>query len=286
MRKEEAVRYLREAFAELQSIGVDGFKFDGGDSHFYLDEHEPDRQSLLWTLFSAEYKYNELRAEFNGAGLSVYERLSDKRHAWGREGVGGILPAALMLGLSGHPFFSPDMIGGGEVKDIREGRMLQEDLFLAHAQAAMLMPSVQFSILPKEVLGENLPLLHSLIKQRKALLPYIKKLAQNARISKEPLVRLMEYEFPGEGFERILDQFMLGNKYLVKPITTPQVTCTTVRLPKGQWRQVKHAVTDNVKMKAGDTKNQEGYKEEAVYEGGREVMLSAGLGELMILEKV
>ena len=45
----------------------------------------------------------------------------------------------------------------------------------------------------------------------------------------------MEYEFPHQGFSDCKDQFMLGEKYLVAPMLTPDAG-RTVRLPKGKWK--------------------------------------------------
>jgi len=45
----------------------------------------------------------------------------------------------------------------------------------------------------------------------------------------------MAYEFPEEPVETILDQFMLGEKYLVAPITVKGLREREVYLPKGKW---------------------------------------------------
>ena len=50
-----------------------------------------------------------------------------------------------------------------------------------------------------------------------------------------PIVRHMAYSFPNEGFEEINDQYMLGDRYLVAPITTASNN-RTVKLPKGDWK--------------------------------------------------
>ena len=53
--------------------------------------------------------------------------------------------------------------------------------------------------------------------------------------SEKPFVRAMEYEFPRQGFARPMQQFMLGSRWLVAPVTTPD-NAKTVELPAGTWR--------------------------------------------------
>ena len=50
----------------------------------------------------------------------------------------------------------------------------------------------------------------------------------------EPLVRHLDYQFPGQGFANCDDQFMLGSRYLVAPVLE-KAAKRTVRLPKGTW---------------------------------------------------
>ena len=45
----------------------------------------------------------------------------------------------------------------------------------------------------------------------------------------------MEYEFPHQGFNRPMQQFMLGSRWLVAPVITPD-DAKVVELPKGKWR--------------------------------------------------
>ena len=46
---------------------------------------------------------------------------------------------------------------------------------------------------------------------------YILEQARHSAQTGEPIVRAMDYMFPGEGFEECNDQYMLGDKYLVVP---------------------------------------------------------------------
>lgn len=263
LRKEEALDYMRASLQSLMELGVDGFKFDGGDSRFYTKEQEPDLQSHQWALLASEYAFNELRAEYHGSGLSLFERLSDKRNSWGPDGIGGILPSALALGLSGHPFFAPDMIGGGEVKDLLDGKHVEKELFFAHCQLAMLFPGIQFSLLPGAVLGSDLSVLQAQWETRKQYLPYLRDEIAKSRVTKEPLIRLMEYEFPGEGMEYVTDQFMLGERYLVIPMTKKKQKHLEVCLPGGRWKY-----------------------QDRILKGGRVVKIPAAWDRIAVLERM
>ncbi len=259
-RKKEVQDYWREILSDLQKLGVDGFKFDGGDSMYYKAEHQADLQCYLWAKFASEYKYNELRAGYNTGALPLFERLSDKRHSWVNNGIKTLIPSALALGLSGHFLSSPDMIGGGEVKDIINGCLLKKDIYLAHTQVALLMPNMQFSILPKVVLEDDYIKFLDLLKVRKCYIDYILDLYNN---TDEPIVRSLEYEFPDAGYEYEQDVFMLGSKYLVVPVTKENQVEKEIKLPKGTW-------------KYGDE----------VYKNRENIRLKLSLDKLLVLEKL
>ena len=64
----------------------------------------------------------------------------------------------------------------------------------------------------------------------------ILQLVHHAKLTGEPIVRYMEYVFPGQGFEKTTDQFMLGDTILVAPVMTKGTFSKTVKLPEGRWR--------------------------------------------------
>jgi alpha-glucosidase len=64
---------------------------------------------------------------------------------------------------------------------------------------------------------------------------YLVEQAKMGAQTGEPIVRSMEYAFPGQGFESCTDQYMLGDRYLVAPMLTPGHS-RTVKLPKGRWQ--------------------------------------------------
>ncbi len=241
LRIEKARLWMRERLEALRALGVDGFKFDGGDSCFYLEQHEPDRQSFLWAELASREAYNEVRADFNTQGMGIMERLSDKRHAWGEGGVADLIPATLALGLGGHPVSSPDMIGGGEYRSfIGLGpNDLDKELLLKNAAIAALMPVVQFSLNPARVWPEGVADILRLLKVRQQLSDEFEMLFAEASRSKEAIIRYMEYVFPHQGMARVRDQFMLGDRVLVAPQYEKGSLSRRVVLPAGRWMDQK-----------------------------------------------
>ena len=63
---------------------------------------------------------------------------------------------------------------------------------------------------------------------------YMTELLHEAAATGEPLMRHMEYQFPGQGFWNCTDQYMLGARYLVAPVLDDRDK-RTVRLPRGTW---------------------------------------------------
>ena len=57
----------------------------------------------------------------------------------------------------------------------------------------------------------------------------------HASATGEPIMRSMEYAYPGCGYEYVDQQFMLGDKYLVAPVVDEDDS-KTVYLPDGRWR--------------------------------------------------
>ena len=77
-------------------------------------------------------------------------------------------------------------------------------------------------------------------------------------------MRSLEYAFPHQGYERVNDQFLLGDRILVAPVVEKDARNRTVLLPPGKW-------------KGFDGKR---------YAGPARVTLPVGLDELCHFEKV
>lgn len=241
----KALDWLENQLSSLIDLGIVGFKFDAGDSAYFKNDNvnygncSPNEMSEHWAKFGAKFEYNEFRVTFNAGGLSIYQRLADKKHSWKENGISSLIPNSLTQGITGHPFSSPDMVGGGEYIHFQEaqGSGLDEELVWVYAQIACLMPSIQFSAAPWRILDkENFNYILNSLEIRKKYLPFILKAFNESKQTGLPMINYMEFVFPHEGMASITDQFMLGNTILVAPFTKKGEATRIVHLPKGTWR--------------------------------------------------
>lgn len=250
MRKDCDREYLTVQLERLMNdYGIDGFKFDGGKVGYGgyhtsalingqpHENHIPWELNIAWNEFGRKYEYHEYKDTFKGGGDNNIARLADCRHAW----VGGadiLIPDTIMQGLMGHPFTCPDMVAGGSwVYSVDPDFQVDEEMFIRMAQASVLCPMVQFSWAPWRALSEkSLQIVKDAVAVRQKLLPYIMERVEKSFDSGEPIVRSLEYAFPHQGLECCMDCFMLGEKYLVAPVTTQGAVTRTLMLPEGQWK--------------------------------------------------
>ncbi len=230
----------------MTDYGVDGFKFDGGDMVSLLPENivngrqssfAPEELNTAWNDFGTKFEFHEFKDTFKGGGKSSIQRLCDRNHRWKDNGIDSIIPAALMQGLIGHPFICPDMIGGGEFHANYDPNFkTDEELFVRMAQVSALFPMMQFSWAPWRVLSEKGQALCKKAADLHAeFADYIVENVKKSAVSGEPIVRHLEYQFPNCGYEKINDEFMLGDKILVAPVIQKGATKRTVVLPEGWW---------------------------------------------------
>ncbi|NEG89789.1 glycoside hydrolase family 31 protein [Bifidobacterium aerophilum] len=231
--------WVRDRLDALRALGVDGFKFDGGDLYdFHPDDrsHRPMTSNDMceqWARIGAGYPFNEFRACWKMGGQPLAQRLQDKPAAWDETGIGSLIPEMLAQGMIGHAFVCPDMIGGGEVNSARHSGVDQE-FFVRYAQIAALAPMMQFSVAPSRVLDEaHLAAVRHALEIRERYLPTILGLAEHAARTGEPIIRPMSYHFPD--METITDQFMLGSDIIVAPCTERGAKYRRVAIPAGLW---------------------------------------------------
>lgn len=244
--------FLTELQKLQDSFKVDGFKLDAGDAYFYKENTVSYRktaineQTSLFGKIGLNFPLNEYRAMWKMGGLPLAERIADKNHTW--EDLQKLIPQSLTQGLEGYPFVCPDMIGGGDFSSFLNRSTLDQELVVRSAQCHALMPMMQFSVAPWRVLDTlHLHAVKRAVALRNAKINLIMRLVHEAAKTGEPVIRHMEYVFPGKGYAGINDQFMVGNNLLVAPMVN-KGTSRTVILPKGKW------VGDDKKMYNGPAK--------------------------------
>lgn len=240
-----AVEYLIGELKECQKkYGIDGFKFDGADVAYMKEGAYDfyDRDALIsdytqkWAELGLHFPYNEYRATWKMGGQHLIQRLGDKNYSW--EAVSTLIPEMIVAGLLGHFYTCPDMVGGGQFSaflNIQSDKFDQE-LIVRSAQIHALMPMMQFSVAPWRILDKkHLDACRRATELHQKMSGYILQCALQASKKGEPIIRSMEYMFPHNGYEKIKDQFMLGDKYLVTPVVTSE-NKRTVILPEGKWK--------------------------------------------------
>lgn len=242
----DTLNWLKEQCDNLQNkYGIDGFKFDGGDDEFYPEggKFYVDRprvhQSSLFSKFATQYSLNELRVTFNMQGQGLAQRLTDKKHSWDNRGLNYLIPNGIAMSLLGYVYCCPDMIGGGLVGDFlaNDYQEIDQELFVRYAQVATFFPMMQFSLSPWKVLSsKNLEIVKKFCQIHESISPYIETLVLEAANTASPIIRSLAFNYPDDHFEEIVDEFMLGEKYLVAPIVTKQTFKRKVVLPKGVWQ--------------------------------------------------
>ena len=244
--------WFREQLDRLvKDFGVDGFKFDGGHFAPYAQGYRTwkegatsGEQVLEYAKFSLEYPLAEYRNAWRFQGVPVVERLHDKGHRWSE--LAKLVPDMIAGGLLGHPFMCPDMVGGGAWTAFLPGAPFDQDLFVRSAQVHALCGMMQFSASPWRCLDERRrQIVRDVVKMRQEkFAKYFVELADECGRTGEPMIRNLEYNFPGAGLADVKDEFMMGSGLLVAPVVEKGATSRKVVLPPGRWTADDGAVFD------------------------------------------
>jgi alpha-glucosidase len=220
--------------------GVDGFKLDAGDFEFYenINSYKPDatpqEHSELYGKIGLAYPLNEYRAMWKMGGQPLVERLRDKSH--GFEDLQLLIPNMLSAGLMGYYFSCPDLIGGGEFTSFQNLEKMDQESIVRSAQVHALMPMMQFSVAPWRVLdAAHFDAVKKAVQIREKYKDYILELAVNASKTGEPIVKPLEFNYPGKGYATVTDQFLLGDKIIVAPVVEKGALTRKVVIPEGRW---------------------------------------------------
>lgn len=263
--------FARQLSSLQEQYGVDGWKLDAGDTDSYKahwitkGSFSPSEMCEAYAKIGLQFPLNEYRACFKMGGQPLVQRLCDKGHSW--TDLQQLIPDMISCGLLGHPFVCPDMIGGGNWIAFTEAAStpFEPELFVRSAQAHALSPMMQFSAAPWRLLDkEMLEIVRQAAWTRMKYAERFVELAKECAITGEPMLRNMEYSFPGYGWENVKDQFVMGDFLLVAPQTVKGATSRKVIIPPGSWR-----ADDGI-----------------IYEGPQEVVIETPLSRIPYFEKI
>jgi alpha-glucosidase len=128
------------------------------------------------------------------------------------------------------------MIGGGSWTAFLPGAPFDPELFIRSAQIHALSPMMQISASPWRVLSkEHQRIFKQTVELRQKFAPRFVELAKQSARTGEPMMRNLEYNFPGMGYADIKDQFMMGDDLLVAPVVEKGAKTRKVVLPPGKW---------------------------------------------------
>ena len=95
---------------------------------------------------------------------------------------------------------------------------------------------MQISASPWRVLPpEHQAVFKEIVALRQRFAPRFVELAKESAKTGEPMMRNLEYCFPGMGYAGILDEFMMGNDLLIAPVMEKGAVSRKVVLPPGKW---------------------------------------------------
>ena len=227
----------------VRDFGVDGFKFDGADLGAYqlTDRRALDPKATCGSLnnaycaYALKYPFCEVRNLWRMQQLPVVVRLHDKMHEW--TALDRIVADMIAAGLLGQPFICPDMVGGGDWIAFIPGSPFDPELFIRSAQIHALCPMMQISASPWRVLdAQHQEIFKGVLALRQEFAPTIAALAKKTGETGEPILRGLEYNYPGKGYAHVIDEFMMGEDLLVAPVLRKGMAARDVVLPPGTWR--------------------------------------------------
>jgi myogenesis-regulating glycosidase len=231
---------FRARLKKLQALGIDGFKFDGGDVHLVPRDLRAFKQisaaeypDIYNREGAAHFPLEETRVGVLSQPFGVVQRLQDKHSVWGKEnGLGALVPEAITVSVRGFFYVMPDMVGGNQYDNDR----IDKELMIRWAQASALMPLLQFSYGPWHFDEETIRLCREASELHVQFAPYIVELAKAAAKTGEPILRPLWYDTPDDPAAfPITDEFLLGNDVLVAPVLEKGATKRDIYVPKGDW---------------------------------------------------
>lgn len=251
-------------FRHLLSMGIDGFKTDGGEFVHNTDVVFRDGTTGIEGQNAYAEQYTRAFAEFVGKDRVVFSRAGgprspefsivwagDQESTWSE--YASVVKAGISAGLSGVSCWGYDIAGFA-------GYLPSEELYLRATQTAVFLPVMQWHSEPvsngrcdftgawktndrspwnMSAFHKKPELLELLRKQyflHYNLIPYQYSLMAEASRTGISAIRHLCLEFPEDDtVYSIEDEFMLGSALLVAPVLEDYSLTRQVYFPEGDW---------------------------------------------------
>ncbi|XP_068906949.1 myogenesis-regulating glycosidase-like [Tenebrio molitor] len=222
--------------------GIDGFKFDSGESDstpansvFKGDvELSPNSITSAYVRTCATFGgLIEVRAAWRTQDLPIFVRILDKSSRWGlNNGLQSIITNLLQFNLVGYVFVLPDMIGGNANPNA--------ELLARWTQANTFMPTMQFSYLPWEITSDDfdgVEIIKKYVALHEEYADEILNAMSNSITDGTPVNPPIWWVDPTNADAlKVDDEYLLGEKILVAPIVEEGSTSRDIVLPSGSWK--------------------------------------------------
>ncbi|CAB3359290.1 Hypothetical predicted protein [Cloeon dipterum] len=232
-------------------VGLDGYKFDAGESVGFLPQLPVLQNSESQSDFSRAYSEFineilpnigsavELRSIYKNQKAPLFLRMIDKDTRWGlNNGLRSVVTTLLQMSTVGYPFVLADMIGGNGYGNDE----LTPELFIRWLQASTFMPSLQFSYVPWQFHDPTVvEISRKFVDLHSNYSDWIISAANTAAQGGLPINTPICFA-PSDSYDEracaVDDEYMLGDRILVAPVMEPNATSRDVYLPKGVWRDM------------------------------------------------
>jgi alpha-glucosidase (family GH31 glycosyl hydrolase) len=237
--------FLQRLRSLQQRTGLDGFKFDAGESVFlpkdavwYAKINGEDSHVNAYThhyvsFVAQHFGLTEVRSGWFNQSAPIFFRQWDKTSDWSyANGLKSVITGLLSLTLTGYPFILPDMIGGNAY-----GEQPNAELLIRWTQLTALLPAMQFSLAPWDLGEECDRTCRRYVEFHSEFASEILRVAEEAVRTGAPIIRPISWLAPDD--ERALlcdDEYLLGADVLVAPVVEAGQRARDIYLPPGLWR--------------------------------------------------
>ncbi len=248
-----AIKWFYKQLNNLRDIGIDTFKFDGGEANFIPKDTNlfqplwnPDLYSKRFAeiafFYSKDDKMKHVRVGYKTQWLPMFVRPQSFQSSWGgNRGLRSVIPSVLHFGLIGYPFVLPDIIGGTGKPAQKQGtyNLPERELYIRWLALNTFLPVMQFGVPPWHYDDEVTQFAKKMVNFHiEYVAPRIVSLARvSAYSSGDPIIRPLWWIDPYDATTHAIDcQFLIGDTFMVAPIVANNARHRDIYIPKGYWK--------------------------------------------------